>query len=301
MKKLDVGQIINVVSRMLLVLSLVLIQAGCSGAAESNTALLERGIYLVEGIAGCGNCHTPRTADGTLIEDMKLGGAFVIERSTLKAYAPNITPDEETGIGQWTDEQISRAIREGIHPDGSILGPPMPFVFYRGISDRDIQSIVAYLRSLPAVNNVVPRSEYYVPLPSTWGPPVASVAEVSREDELAYGAYLAGPVGHCIDCHTLLEEGQLQLDRVGGGGNVYGQPFGYDFAVVSSNITSHLELGIGAWSDDEIKRAITEGISRDGRKLLPFMGFSFYKNIEERDLDALIVYLRTLSPWPGEG
>lgn len=284
--------------RALPLLSLLLAQTGCLGATEGNAALLERGTYLAQGISGCGNCHTPRTADGTLIEDMKLAGAFVIERPNVKAYAPNITPDEETGIGTWTDEQIVRAIREGVHPEGRILGPPMPFVFYRGISDRDVQSLVAYLRSLPAVRNVVPRSEYYAPPPSSWGPPVSSVAEVSPDDELAYGAYLAGPLGHCIDCHTLLENGKIQFDRVGGGGNVYTKPFGYQFAAVSSNITPHRELGIGAWSDAEIKRAITAGHSRDGRELLPFMGFIFYKNIDERDLDAIVAYLRTLPPWP---
>jgi len=296
----DGGQTGRVVLRGLALLALAVLQAGCSNALESDSTLLERGAYLAEGIAGCGNCHTPRTPDGTLIEDMKLAGAFVIERPAVRAYAPNITPDEDTGIGAWTDEQIGRAIREGIHPDGRILGPPMPFVFYRDISDRDVQAIVAYLRSVPAVNNVVQRSEYRIPLPSSWGPPVTSVAEVSREDELAYGAYLAGPVGHCIDCHTLLADGQIQFDRVGGGGNVYGKPFGYEFAVVSSNITPHPELGIGAWSDDEIKRAITDGVSRDGRQLLPFMGFSFYENIDERDLDALVAFLKTLPPWPGE-
>jgi Cytochrome c len=298
LKKRETGRIATLGLRGLPLLSLLLAQAGCSDVADSNVALLERGTYLAEGIAGCGNCHTPRTADGTLIDDRKLAGAFVIERSNVKAYAPNITPDEETGIGSWTDEQIIHAIREGIRPDGSILGPPMPFVFYRGISDRDVQSLVAYLRSLPAVRNAVPRSVYYVPPPSSWGPPVTSVAEVSRDDAVIYGGYLAGPIGHCIDCHTLLENGKIQFDRVGGGGNVYSKPFGYEFAVISSNITPHPELGIGAWSDAEIKRAVTTGVSRDGRPLLPFMGFSFYKNIDDRDLDAIVAYLRTLPPWP---
>jgi mono/diheme cytochrome c family protein len=279
----------------------VLIAAGCAEERVDEGALVERGAYLVNGIAGCGNCHTPREADGTLIEGSALTGAFVIEEPAFTAYAPNITPDIETGIGSWSDSEIIRAIREGVRPDGRILGPPMSFVFYRGISDRDIRAMVAYLRSVPAVKNMVPRSTYNIPLPGSWGAPIDTVAEVPRDDPIAYGAYLAGPIGHCIDCHTPLVEGQLDLSRTGAGGNVYMRPFGLDFTVVSSNVTAHRELGLGAWSDDEIKRAITRGISRDGRELLPFMGFAFYRNIADEDLDALIAYLRTLPAWPRGG
>ncbi len=224
----------------------------------------------------------------------------MIEEVAFTAYAPNITPDDQTGIGTWTDEQIGRAIREGVHPNGRILGPPMPFVFYREISDRDLQAILAYLRTVPAVNNVVPPTEYNIPLPPSWGPPVEQVAEIGRDDQVAYGAYLSGPLGHCIECHTPLVEGQLDLEQVGAGGNVYEGPFGFDFSTVSSNITQHRELGIGDWTDDEIKRAITEGISRNGRQLAEFMGFSFYRNISGEDLDAIVAYLRTLEPMPSD-
>lgn len=277
---------------------LVLVSMGWATEPQVATESIERGAYLVEGIAGCGNCHTPRDQQGALIEDMNLAGAFVIEEAAFTAYAPNITPDEQTGIGGWTDEQIGRAIREGVRPDGRILGPPMAFAFYREISDSDLQSIVAYLRTVPAVSNVVPRTEFNIPLPPSWGPPVENVPEVRRDDEVAYGAYLSGPVGHCMECHTPLVQGQLDLQRVGEGGNVYERPFRLDFSAVSSNITQHRELGLGSWTDEEIKRAITEGMSRNGRQLQPFMGFSFYQNISEEDLDAIVAYLRTLEPLP---
>src|SRR3970282_1646512 len=67
------------------------------------------------------------------------------------------------GIGNWSEDEIARAIREGIRPDGQILGPPMSFVFYRGISDGDIRAIVAYLNSVPAVRNRVPRTQFNIP------------------------------------------------------------------------------------------------------------------------------------------
>ena len=84
---------------------------------------LTHGKYLVETIAGCGNCHTPHLADGSLDPNMAFAGAFVIEEPVFKAYARNITPDMETGIGSWTDEQIVNAIRNGQKRDGTFSGP----------------------------------------------------------------------------------------------------------------------------------------------------------------------------------
>jgi len=267
---------------------------------DDEAALLERGDYLMNSIVACGNCHSPRDENGNFIEGMELAGAFVIEEPGFRAYAPNITPDIETGIGSWTDEQIIRAVREGIRPDGRVLGPPMGFPFYRGISDRDIRAIVAYLRNVPAVRNEVPRSTYNIPLPPNWGDPVVSVPEPDRNDQVAYGRYLTHNLGHCTDCHTPLVNGQHDFSRTGAGGNLFPMPFGYEWSALAANITQHPELGIGSWTDDEIKRAITQGISRDGRQLLPFMAFSFYKNISAEDLDAIVAYLRTLPPSTAE-
>lgn len=267
---------------------------------EPETALLARGTYLMQSIVACGNCHTPKAPDGLPIESMRLAGSFVIEEPGLKAYAPNITMDRETGIGSWSDADIIRAIREGLRPDGTLIGPPMPIPWYRGISDRDVAAIVAYLRSVDPVGNVVPKSEYRIPLPPTWGPPVKSVPEVSRDDPLAYGTYLAVSLGHCTECHTPMVEGRHDFSRIGLGGRVFSNIFGLGYTVVSANITPHPTLGIGAWSDEEIKRVITTGLRPDGRRLLPSMAFSYYANITDEDLGALIVFLRSLQPLPAE-
>ena len=265
---------------------------------EVDEDLLARGDYLMNGIVGCGNCHSPRNVEtGEFIEGMELAGAFVIEEPGFTAYAPNITPDEETGIGSWTDEEIERAIREGIRPDGQILGPPMAFPFYRDISDRDMSAIIAYLRNVPAVSNEVQRSTYNIPLPPNWGPPVEGpVPEPSRDDQIEYGRYLTHTLGHCTDCHTPLVEGRHDFSRIGAGGNLFPMPFGYPWSALAANITQHPDLGIGQWSDEEIKRAITQGVSRNGRELLPFMAFSFYENITDEDLDAIVAYVKTLPP-----
>lgn len=262
--------------------------------------LLERGAYLTEGIVACGNCHTPKTSDAIPIKSMKFAGSFVIEEPVFKAYAPNITMDRETGIGNWTDEEIIRSIRDGIRPDGTLIGPPMPFLNYRNISDRDVKAIVAYMRTIEAVKNVVPKSDYKISLPPNWGPPVGNVAEVTTDDPLAYATYVATTLGHCNECHTPIVHGEYDFSRTGMGGNSYVGIFGLNTTTVSANITPHKELGIGNWTDDQIKTAITDGIRPDGRKLAPAMGFPYYKNIDEQDLDALLLYLRSLKSQPVE-
>lgn len=187
---------------------------------------LARGRYLVESIAGCGNCHTPKGPNGDL-PGMALAGGQVFDEQPFRAVASNITPDPETGIGRWTDAQIARAIREGVRPDGRIIGPPMPFELYRGISDDDLAAMVAYLRSVPAVRNAVPASEYRIPLPPAYGPPVASVPNPPANDRLARGAYLAGPLGHCVECHTpMTPAGQRDWARTGAGGAALQRPLG---------------------------------------------------------------------------
>ena len=141
------------------------------GSAVAETQL-ERGKYLVESIMGCGNCHTPVGPDGPILDKALSGGPPIGEGNAFTAVPSNITPDPETGIGKWTDAQIKIAIRQGKRPDGTLIGPPMPFGQYRGIADADIDAVVAYLRTVPAVNNAVAKSTYNIPLPPAWGPPI---------------------------------------------------------------------------------------------------------------------------------
>jgi mono/diheme cytochrome c family protein len=272
--------------------ALVALLAVLPARPEASESLFERGDYLINGIVACGNCHTPQGPEGPGA-GQELAGQ-VIETPEFTAVAPNITPDPETGIGRWSDAEISAAIREGRRPDGSIIGPPMPIGLYRGMSDRDVQAVVLYLRQVPPVRHALPRSEYPFPLPESYGPSVGAVGEVPRDDPVAYGAYLAGPLGHCIECHTPLVDGRIDYaKRLGAGGVPFLGPWG---GSVSANITSDPEHGIGAWSDAEIKRAITQGIGVDGARLLPPMGYAYYATLVEADLDALVAYLRTIPP-----
>ena len=273
---------------------LLLVTAAIPAAAQD---LRARGAYLVKTIAGCGNCHTPKDAAGHAIAAQELSGGFEFDIPPAHVVGPNITPDPETGIGRWTEAQIVTALRDGKRPDGSIIGPPMPIDFYRQLSDQDAAAIAAYLKSVKPIRHAVPRTQYKVPLPPAYGPPVTHVAAPPPTDKVAYGRYLAGPVGHCMECHTpFAGPGKLDLSRLGAGGRefpVFGDPAAL---TVSRNITPDPEHGIGKWTDDEIKRAIVAGIRQDGSKLVRTMPFDWYAKIAPDDLDALVAYLRSLTP-----
>jgi mono/diheme cytochrome c family protein len=286
----------HVIALILTALAGTVISAALTPPASAED-LRARGAYLVTTIAGCGNCHTPRDTTGHVIANRTLAGGLEFDIPPAHVIAPNITPDPQTGIGKWSEAQIVTALRDGKRPDGTIIGPPMPFDFYRQISDRDAAAIAAYLHSLQPVRHAVGRTLFKIPLPPSYGPPVAHVDEPPRADKVAYGGYLAGPVGHCMECHTPFgAPGELDLSRLGAGGRefpVFDKP---GAVVVSRNITPDPEHGIGKWSDAEIKHAITTGIRPDGTKLVRTMAFDWYAKIAPSDLDAIVAYLRSLKP-----
>jgi mono/diheme cytochrome c family protein len=130
--------------------------ASLASPALADDAQVARGRYLAT-IAGCSDCHTPGALLGA--PDMKrfLGGSdvgFSIPGQGV-FVGENLTPDKETGLGQWTGDQIAAAIRMGKAPDGRQLSPVMPYPAFSRLTDEDAQAIVAFLKSLPPVSNKV--------------------------------------------------------------------------------------------------------------------------------------------------
>jgi mono/diheme cytochrome c family protein len=156
---------------------LAILTAGVAAGQAQAETMVERGRYLVEVLAACGHCHTPRGPQGPIPEQHLAGGVVFTEAFGV-AVSRNLTPDPETGLGTWTDEEIIRAIREGKSKDGHTLGPPMPFALYRRISDRHVQAMVAYLQTLPPIKHEILPSQYTVTLPAAYGPPVLSARAV---------------------------------------------------------------------------------------------------------------------------
>jgi mono/diheme cytochrome c family protein len=261
------------------VLSMLASAAQAQGPSE-----VERGKYLVT-IGICESCHTPKDASGHAVPSRYLAGGGKVGGLNT----PNLTSDRETGLGNWTDAQIIDAIRNGKRPDGAAVRPPMGVFFYRDLSDNDMRAIVAYLRTVPAIENKVER------LPSR-GPdpvyaPVAHVAEADRSDVKVYGKYLAQTVEHCFQCHTPRKDGRPDLTKLGAGGNTYTAPGGG--TVVASNITP---ARLSSWTDAQIKAAIVKGVRPDGGQLVPVMDFELYAQMKPEDLDMLVGYLRTIEP-----
>ncbi len=252
---------------------------------------IERGAYLVNAVMACNSCHTPIGPNGPDVSRL-LSGGRTFDEPRFKVTGSNITPDKDTGIGNWSDAELKAFLRTGVRPNGVPVAPIMPNIFYTVLTARDLDALVAYLRSIPAVHRETPAPEYRAKSPHEEAPYAGpQMTEADLADQVQHGRYLA-TIAHCLECHTPPgEAGHDFANSAGRGGAVFKGPFG---EVVSANITSHPTKGLGGWSDDEIKRALTQGISRDGRKLKPPMAYAAYAHMTAQDQSALVAFLRTL-------
>jgi hypothetical protein len=211
-----------------------------------------------------------------------------------RIVAPNLTPDPETGAGRWSDDQLARAIREGIGHDGRALFPIMPYKHYHSMSDEDLASVVVYLRSVPPVHHPLPATEIMFPVKylirSAPQPVSAPVADVGSADQLKYGTHLADQAG-CIDCHTPQVRGQNAPDMDFAGGFRFVGPWGN---VASANITPD-PSGI-AYYDEALFLHVMRTGQVKARKLSPIMPVMIYKNLTDYDLKAIFAFLRTTKP-----
>jgi len=170
-------------------------------APEYSAAAIARGRYLSHAVCECFECHSPLYDDDRVLPiETKLGAGDILNEKT-RLVAPNITPDPETGAGRWTDDQLVRAIRQGISHDGRRLSVVMPYPTLSILTNDDVHAIVAYLRSLPPVRNELPK---WVPLrvaerpPDPPGPPATPNDLATRKGRGAYLAHLA----RCVHCHS---------------------------------------------------------------------------------------------------
>ena len=254
---------------------------------------VERGKYLVDTVMTCHNCHTPMGPNGPQF-DKALSGGLRFDEPPFDVTAPNITPDRATGIGAWSDADIKKALQEGIKPNGAQMAEVMPTTFYKILTPSDLDGIVAYLRSLPAVSNKVRDPVYKMKIPHQVFPGAEkAMPEADMSDKVKRGFYLV-TIAHCLECHTPFGPPGTGVDfgnSLGKGGREFPGPWGKS---VSRNITSSKTNGLGDWTDAEIKRAITHGVRKDGTKLKPPMGFPYYAKMTDGDVDAVVAYLRTL-------
>jgi mono/diheme cytochrome c family protein len=265
--------------------------AAATGFANAQSNLVKRGDYLVNGILTCGNCHSPKGPTGD-IPGKEFSGGLSWDEPPFKVTAPNITQDKETGIGNWSDADIKKLLRTGMRPNGVHIAMIMPTGFYHIMTEHDVDAVVAYLRTIKPIKNAVDAPVYKMPqaehvIPGGEKP----YTEAMLNDKAKKGFYLV-TIAHCMECHTPMDKGMRQwTTRLGAGGFEFPGPWGVS---VSRTLPQSKDKGIGAWSDADIKRATTQGVSKDGSHLKPPMGFHYYATVTPEDLDAVVAYLRTV-------
>jgi mono/diheme cytochrome c family protein len=265
---------------------------------EATPQRLERGRYIATALSGCIYCHSPHdwAAPGTPMIAGKEGAGEIEPYGGLpgQIVAPNITPDPETGAGTWSDDQLARAIREGIGHDGRALFPMMPYQRFRSMSDEDLVSVIVYLRSLPAVRNVVPKTEIIFPVKylirSAPEPLDAPVADGWSPDPVKHGEQQVNLAG-CLDCHTPMDKGEPIAGMTAAGGQEFSGPWGF---VASANLTQDAS-GIPYYDEALFLEVMRTG-SVKARTLSPVMPVMIYKNLSDDDLKAMFAYVKTLKP-----
>ena len=271
----------------------------CSASAAwgADPADVARGKYIFGATGGCG-CHTEPKGQPNA-GGKKFDGAF----GTV--YAANITPDRETGIGAWTDEQIITAIRLGRRPTGERILPVHPFTSFNGMAEEDLKALVAFLRSVQPVHRANTPKKISVPmfesvfLPA-WlmtfaaketPPPAAPVSGLPR------GEYLVRAVGHCGECHTPRSAMTMAVDNtrfLAGNSRKIG-PEGQ----ATPNLTPD-RTGLGKWTEEQIVTYLGTGNRPDGEVAAGLMAGNIqgtlagYKDMTRADLQAIAQYLKTI-------
>ena len=265
---------------------------------------IARGKYLSNHVSVCIDCHSTRDFNfysGPVMPgtEGKGGAEFVDAAGTF--YPRNITP---AALGNWTDGEIIRAITAGVDKDGQALFPMMPYPIYNQLAQDDVEAIVAYLRTLPSIQNDVPKSKINFPLnlivrmiPQPYNPqPRPPLA-----DTLAYGKYMS-TISGCHFCHTQADDkGQPLPGMDFAGGMEFKDPM--LGTMRSANITPDEDTGIGAWDKAYFTGRFKEyadstnshiPVAKGGVNTI--MPWTMYAGMTEEDLNAIYSYLRTVKP-----
>ena len=270
---------------------------------NSTPEMIESGKYLATTMYSCIDCHSQRDpgkfmmplipgTEGMGGMDMGEGAGFVPAR--------NITQDKETGIGNWTDGEIFRAITVGVDKNGDPLAPMMPYGLFRELDSTDLISIIAYIKTLKPIHNEVPAKNLNFPLNlifRTIQGPAELKPKPDPNDKIAMGQFLATP---CVFCHTPSDQGVMFQDSLVGGGVPFTLPNGG--YVWTANITPDNETGIGSWTKEMFIKRFKDAtdpnthVAVKNEDFNTVMPWTFYGQMTEEDLGLIYDYLRTVKP-----
>ena len=265
-------------------------------AADGETPA-SRGEYIFHA-AGCLSCHTDERNKGE-----PLAGGRALKTPFGTFYSPNISPDPVHGIGKWSDEDFSRALRLGVSPSGEHLYPALPYIAYTKMTDQDIADLKAYIFAQPAIAK--PNKPHDVGFPfniraglALWNllnfKPGALAPDPAHDAQWHRGRYLVEALGHCAECHTERNViGGLKTTRW-----MAGTPKGLD-GDATPNITPHPDTGMGKWSAKDIVFMFKTGMMPDGDSLAAAMADVVEHStskLRDDDLAAMVAYLKSLPP-----
>lgn len=269
-----------------------------AAASDIDASLVQRGRYVATA-GNCASCHTRRGGEA-------LAGGVAFKTPFGTVYSMNITPDKETGIGNWTRAQFLQSLRQGVRPDGENLYPVYPYTAFTKISDADANALFAYLRSVPAVRAEVLQNEMQFPfnqrrLISFWKMMFLDEGvyepDNTKSAQWNRGAYLVEGLGHCSACHSprnLL--GAERKDSRMTGGEYVGEVRGGALRVWSTPNLTSAKSGLGSWTVEDLAAYLETGrnsfVETFGPMNEVIMNSTRY--LSEADTHAMAVYLKSL-------
>jgi mono/diheme cytochrome c family protein len=283
-------------------------QPAADNKADSLKKVLARGEYLTRHVAGCIDCHSKRdmtTYSGPVIPGTEGGGGFVFDTKLGLPgviHGRNITPDPETGIGTWTDDEVLRAMTQGISKNGDTLFPIMPYPNFNRMAKEDLMSIIAYIRTLKPIKNQITARQLMIPIAMAYPgkmlqPSIDGNMRPPESDQVKYGEYLT-TMADCATCHSPLTQHGPDMSRMFAGGYTF--DFG-TWKVQSANITQDSATGIGTWNEERFLMKFTPYREEKNYNFKPgkentVMPLSELAGMTDGDLKAIYAYLKTVKP-----
>ncbi len=271
---------------------------------ESTPQRIERGKYLANGFASCVECHSGRDYtkfSGPLVPGTEGMGGFDFGEGAGFVPASNITQDKETGIGDWTDGEIFRAITSGVDKNGKMIAPMMPYTEFAKMDKEDVLSIITYIKTLTPVKNSVPEKKLNFPVNlifRTIPKDANSFGKVpDKNDKVKYGEYHAIA---CKFCHSPGDKGELFPDKLFSGGVEFPMPDGK--IIRSSNISPDKETGIGNLTKEQFIQKFKMHLDPANLNVqtrgfnTPMAWTMFASGITDEDFGAVYDYLMTQKP-----
>ena len=272
---------------------------------DNSPERMARGEYLANHVVGCTTCHSQRDFtkfSGPVKPESVGAGGFKFDLGPAGfVYSKNITP---AGIGSWTDGELLRSVTQGVSKDGTPLFPVMPYPHFGRMSEEDVHAVLAYVRSLKAIESAPPPPRQLnfplnlivrtIPGPNTYG------TRPSPEDKVAYGKYMT-EAALCGDCHTPIDDRGTPLPGMEFAGGMEILETGY--RVRAANITPDANTGIGSWTEQQFidkfkgfETATNVTLAEHERAQNTPMPITAYAGMTREDLSAIYAYLRTLKP-----